>query len=236
MIVCGRGSQRDVREQETKYKEVSNPESIEWFIECQAFSISYDLASPPPRPARPLPSPSVSSTGDTQEDWVRDTLQFADGIIRWRERICLALSNYSILSGSISVPCIKKGKTLGCSAGYIFLLVYIKEINTLITNVQFLGIDNIIQKSNCFWIYICNVRIVRYLEYSGNILVYVYRVLYFKYASRWRIKLELLSWPLSHIWVQSPSPSLPPSGRRAIMYTKLQRFLNLRYWSSGGET
>ncbi len=48
------------------------PESIEWFIEDQAFSpLSYDLAPPPP------PLPSESSTGDTQEDWERETT--ADG-------------------------------------------------------------------------------------------------------------------------------------------------------------
>ncbi len=38
-------------------------ESIEWFIEDQAFSPSYDLAPPPPPPPLPL----VSSTGDTPE-------------------------------------------------------------------------------------------------------------------------------------------------------------------------
>ncbi len=48
------------------------PESIESFIEDQAFSRSYDFAPPPPLP-------SVSSTGDTQEDWERETTC-------WRER------------------------------------------------------------------------------------------------------------------------------------------------------
>jgi hypothetical protein len=31
-------------------------ESIEWFVEDQAFSLSYDLAPPPPPPPPPLPS------------------------------------------------------------------------------------------------------------------------------------------------------------------------------------
>jgi hypothetical protein len=52
-----------------------HPESIKWFIEDQAFSPSFDFA-PPPTPFLPLPS--VSSTGDTQEDWERET--------SWRER------------------------------------------------------------------------------------------------------------------------------------------------------
>jgi hypothetical protein len=54
-----------------------DPKSMEWFIEGQAFSQSYDLAPSPP-PAFPL-SPSVISTGDTQEDWERETTC-------WRER------------------------------------------------------------------------------------------------------------------------------------------------------
>ncbi len=42
------------------------PESIECFIEGQAFPPPYDLA---PRPPTPLPHvPSVSSSGDTQEE------------------------------------------------------------------------------------------------------------------------------------------------------------------------
>jgi hypothetical protein len=44
--------------------EASSPECIEWFIEEQTFSPSYDLA--------PLP-PLESSSGDTQEDWERET-------------------------------------------------------------------------------------------------------------------------------------------------------------------
>jgi hypothetical protein len=44
----------------------SSPKSIEWFIEDQAFSSSYDLA--PPRPLQ-----SVCSAGDTQEDWEIET-------------------------------------------------------------------------------------------------------------------------------------------------------------------
>ncbi len=40
----------------------------EHWVEDQAFSSSYDLASPPTHPL-----PSVGSTGDTQEDWERET-------------------------------------------------------------------------------------------------------------------------------------------------------------------
>jgi hypothetical protein len=43
-------------------------ESIEWFMEDQAFSPSYDFA-----PTSPLPPPSVGSTSDTQEGWERET-------------------------------------------------------------------------------------------------------------------------------------------------------------------
>ncbi len=43
----------------------------EWFIEHQAFSLSYDLAPPPP-PFHP-PLPSVSSNGGAKEDWERET-------------------------------------------------------------------------------------------------------------------------------------------------------------------
>ncbi len=48
-------------------------ESIEWFIEDQAFSMKYALAPPPP----PLP-PSASSTGDTQEEWEIETTCWRD--------------------------------------------------------------------------------------------------------------------------------------------------------------
>ncbi len=44
-----------------------NAESIEWFIEGHAFFRSYDLAPPPPS------LPSVRWTGNTQEDWERET-------------------------------------------------------------------------------------------------------------------------------------------------------------------
>ncbi len=54
------------------------PESFEWFIESQAFSRSYDSAPRPPPPHFPV-SNWVSSTGDTQEDWERETNC-------WRER------------------------------------------------------------------------------------------------------------------------------------------------------
>ncbi len=40
---------------------------IEWFIENQAFSPSYDLAPPPPPPPPLLPS--LSSIGERQTDW-----------------------------------------------------------------------------------------------------------------------------------------------------------------------
>ncbi len=46
---------------------IKNAECIEWFIEGQTSSWSYDLA--PPEPPTPSLPPSVSSTGDTQEDW-----------------------------------------------------------------------------------------------------------------------------------------------------------------------
>ncbi len=52
------------------------PERIEWIIEDQAFSASYDFAPPPP--SHPT-LPSISSTGHTQEDWERDTTY-------WQER------------------------------------------------------------------------------------------------------------------------------------------------------
>ncbi len=45
-------------------------ESIEWFKKGQSFSRSHDLAPCPPPPP---PLPSVSSTGDTKEDWGRET-------------------------------------------------------------------------------------------------------------------------------------------------------------------
>ncbi len=52
----------------TGYQIHSSPESIEWFIVGQAFWVSYDLAPPTNTP----PS-SVNSTGDTKEDWERET-------------------------------------------------------------------------------------------------------------------------------------------------------------------
>jgi hypothetical protein len=52
------------------------PERIEWIIKDQAFSASYDFA-PPPLPHPPLPS--VSSTGNTLEDWETETAW-------WQER------------------------------------------------------------------------------------------------------------------------------------------------------
>jgi hypothetical protein len=50
-------------------------ESIEWFTEDQALTQSYAFAPPLP------PLPSVSSTGNTQEDWEfrRDNLLTGDG-------------------------------------------------------------------------------------------------------------------------------------------------------------
>jgi hypothetical protein len=44
-------------------------ESIEWFIEGQDFSRSYNLAPRPP----PHPSFAISSTRGTHEDWERET-------------------------------------------------------------------------------------------------------------------------------------------------------------------
>jgi hypothetical protein len=50
----------------TPADQTRNAESTEWFVEGPAFSRSYDLA---PRP----PLASVSSIGDAQEDWERET-------------------------------------------------------------------------------------------------------------------------------------------------------------------
>ncbi len=52
----------------TGYQIHSSPESIEWVIVGQAFSLSYDLAPPINTPLS-----SVNSTGDTKEDWERET-------------------------------------------------------------------------------------------------------------------------------------------------------------------
>ncbi len=61
------------------------PESVEWFIEGQAFSQSYDLA---PRPPSPLPFPSVSWTSDIQEYWEREAICSREGGRGWaRSRI-----------------------------------------------------------------------------------------------------------------------------------------------------
>jgi hypothetical protein len=60
---------------------------MEWFIESKAFSPS--TPRPPILPPPPL-LPSVSSTGDTQEDWVRETTFWRDrgarGWMRSRKR------------------------------------------------------------------------------------------------------------------------------------------------------
>ncbi len=53
------------------------PERIEWFLEGQAFSRSYD--SVPCLPTTPPPPSTVSSTGDTLRNWGRETTC-------WRER------------------------------------------------------------------------------------------------------------------------------------------------------
>ncbi len=50
-------------------------ERIEWFIEDQAFSPSYDLTPSPPPP----PLMSVSSIGGTQEDRERETTCWREG-------------------------------------------------------------------------------------------------------------------------------------------------------------
>ncbi len=51
--------------------------SIEWFAD----SPSYDLFGSSPSPTDPLraPLPSVSSTGDTQGDWERETTRWREG-------------------------------------------------------------------------------------------------------------------------------------------------------------
>ncbi len=56
---------------------VSISESIELFIEDQAFSPLYAWAPPPP-PALP-----ATSTGDAQEDWERETNYWREGMKRW---------------------------------------------------------------------------------------------------------------------------------------------------------
>ncbi len=53
------------------------PESIEWFIEDQAFSPSCDLVPPPP-PSPPC-SVCISSTGEAQEDWEKRKLVNEEG-------------------------------------------------------------------------------------------------------------------------------------------------------------
>ncbi len=58
------------------FMDEEKPEGIQWFTEEQAYSSAYDLAALP-HPLPPLPW--VSSTGDTQEDWERETTW-------WRER------------------------------------------------------------------------------------------------------------------------------------------------------
>ncbi len=82
------------------YGSFQTSDIIEWFIENQAFSPSYDLAPPPPRPHLL----SVSLRGDAQEDWERETTC-------WRERRgeepdhtterTLVLYKSRILSGSV---------------------------------------------------------------------------------------------------------------------------------------
>jgi hypothetical protein len=79
------------------------PENIEWFIEGQAFSRSYDLAPRPPPP----PLPSTSSTGETQENWERETTcwrERGEGVDVTRSRIRRPQDrssiNHSILPGS----------------------------------------------------------------------------------------------------------------------------------------
>ncbi len=51
-------------------------EDIEWYLEDQAFS--HRMIMLLPHYLRP-PLPSVSSIGEIQEDWERDTVQLADG-------------------------------------------------------------------------------------------------------------------------------------------------------------
>jgi hypothetical protein len=55
---------------------ISNAESIEWYMDGQAFSLSYSsLFSLTPYPPPPT---SVSSTGDKQADWERENLLTGD--------------------------------------------------------------------------------------------------------------------------------------------------------------
>ncbi len=57
-----------------EHRLAGEPESSQWIIEDQAFSPSYDLA-----PSHSPHLPSVSSTGDTQEAWERETPCWREG-------------------------------------------------------------------------------------------------------------------------------------------------------------
>ncbi len=65
---------------------------IEWFLEDQAFSPSYDLGPPPP-----LFPPSVSSTGDTLEDWERETTWWGDRGEGGGEKACVIYKSFNTL-------------------------------------------------------------------------------------------------------------------------------------------
>ncbi len=74
-------------------------ESIEWFKEGQAFSRSYDLA-----PSTPLPLKSVRvATGDTQEDWERETTCWREGDGRGAELYARKKASFSINRSKLSV-------------------------------------------------------------------------------------------------------------------------------------
>ncbi len=73
------------------------------FTESQAFSRSYGLA---PRPPTPPPLPSVSSNGDTQEDWERETTCWGErvegggrGAKSYDRKESWSSTNFLILSG-----------------------------------------------------------------------------------------------------------------------------------------
>jgi hypothetical protein len=72
-------------------------ESVEWFVEGQAFSRSYDFA-----PGPPLPPFRQFSTGDTEEDWERATSCWRGGRGRWaksriiRPQESLGINQYSL--------------------------------------------------------------------------------------------------------------------------------------------